>query len=107
VNVFALNLEIDMTQTPATPSNPPIIASDAEKAREIAHSCCAAMPYTGMEYEVAKEAALMAFNSAKVPDDIFETAFVLVQLGRSATSKDIRSVGQWILDTAKKGNDCV
>lgn len=79
----------------------------AEKAREIAHSCCAAMPYTGMEYEVAKEAALMAFNSAKVPDDIFETAFVLVQLGRSATSKDIRSVGQWILDTAKKGNYCV
>lgn len=88
-------------------TNPPIIASDAEKAREIAHSCCAAMPYTGMEYEVAKEAALMAFNSAKVPDDIFETAFVLVQLGRSATSKDIRSVGKWILDTAKKGNDCV
>ena len=38
-----------------------------EAAREIAHSCCACMPYTGMEYEVAKEAALMALNSREVP----------------------------------------
>ena len=39
-------------------------------------------------------------SAVVVPDDIFETAFVLVQLGREATSKDIRSVGQFILDTA-------
>jgi len=74
----------------------------AEKARQIAHSCCAAMPYTGMEYQVAQEAALMALGSCEVPAEIFETAFALVQLGRSATSQDIRSVGQWILDTASR-----
>ncbi len=73
-----------------------------EIARQIAHSVCACMPYVGMEYEVAQEAALIALDSREVPAEIFETAFVLVQLGRSATAQDIRSVGQWILDTAPR-----
>jgi hypothetical protein len=53
----------------------------------------------------AIQSALADLRSTQPPADIFETAFVLVQLGREATAQDIHTVAQWVLDTAVVNGD--
>jgi hypothetical protein len=70
------------------------------KAREIALHVCANARYQGMEFHIAREAALAALRSTQVPADIVQTAHWLVKLEGLPFTKDIRTVAQWVLDTA-------
>jgi hypothetical protein len=73
------------------------------KAREIADTIAElwAARKQGIEWAMSYDAALTALRSTQPPADVVRGASVLANFdGSSTVAQDIRTVAQWVLDTA-------